>query len=1138
MPQYEVRVTDRIPNSINQKLDQIAVSADQADMSVARLRRNLNFRSSGGFDRVNQSARTSATVVSNASRSVQNYQRRVTRAARANSVFANSTASVTRTMRNLLVIAGSISLGTGIARGADEFRIVDNRISQVSTSLENQEALYQRLFSLAQETRVPIGELANSFQRFDRVLGLLGESQETSLMFTETLTKALIANGSTAQETESAITQLSQGFNSLALQGEELRAVRENVPIAVLQALSEATGESVDQLKELGRQGRLTPSVILRAFQMASEGVFESFNSLVPRLGERFTQLRNAVSDFLRDFERSTGFFETLGDQIFKLANNLETFLNRALGVAAAVVTFQLLSRGIALTSGAFAVLTGATLTFRTALISTGIGAIAVLVGSLIAFRNEIKPLGDGVTTLSDIVVASFNRISALAQEAASSIGGLFEGIFGEGVGELVIDGVASSFERLVRLGSDLFQVAKTILSVFVGIGTAIARVSEEFDRLNNEGASPLQTFGNLFVDAIRVPAGELIKLFGSLVFNVINLIQERVNNFIAQLRDINLPVFGRAFQNLQDLPSFNEQDIANFNSLVDAGFQPSEEGRRIGTAAAEGFQEGFGLIDNVIEGVTGFLVKQGQIISTDARALADARIAEEERAAAAIARGEAEIRSEREQTLFESQPNSSQSTVSSVQQEQLTAAQRINQELQFQSRFILDSVNANRELANSFNDVGSAASDSLSSAMGSLESLGNQGMDVSMSIAEGFNESFEGLGSLLDGDIEEGLPQLLRGISQIGTAFQQQRAMQEQIQGQAQALQNQQGSNSNAIPGLNRALAGNFLRQGDPGGANAFNQNQRFRVQQLQSGFGQRLQGQQGQSNVAQVGQDAQQAQQQIDQATESVNRFSQAAGINSQQGITGQAQNQQGSSLFGGGENQTQSIQTTQQALQMLLTTSQEANTAIQMLAMIDFTQLSTSVQTSSQSFNMLPQAASQAASGVESSMDQILASLDEVIDRANQAASAVAGVGGGGGGLFGGGGGGGLFGGFMRGGFTGNVSRRRVAGVVHGREYVVNAGATRGNRAALEQLNRTGSLPAGGGRSGGVTINNNAGAVISTSNDSNGDLMIEVDRRIERQNQSLDGRLAALTTNPNSRFSKSLRNNTQGGSRRRSG
>ena len=153
MPQYEVRVTDRIPNSINQKLNEIAASAGRADMSVAQLRRNLNFRSSGGFDRVNQSARTSATVVSNAGRSVQNYQRRVTRAARANNVFATSTASVTRSMRNLLVIAGSISLGTGIARGADEFRIVDNRISQVSTSLENQEALYLSLIHISEPTR-------------------------------------------------------------------------------------------------------------------------------------------------------------------------------------------------------------------------------------------------------------------------------------------------------------------------------------------------------------------------------------------------------------------------------------------------------------------------------------------------------------------------------------------------------------------------------------------------------------------------------------------------------------------------------------------------------------------------------------------------------------------------------------------------------------------------------------------------------------------------------------------------------------------------------------------------------------------------------------------------------------------------
>jgi hypothetical protein len=53
-----------------------------------------------------------------------------------------------------------------------------------------------------------------------------------------------------------------------------------------------------------------------------------------------------------------------------------------------------------------------------------------------------------------------------------------------------------------------------------------------------------------------------------------------------------------------------------------------------------------------------------------------------------------------------------------------------------------------------------------------------------------------------------------------------------------------------------------------------------------------------------------------------------------------------------------------------------------------------------------------------------------------------------------------GGGSFLGFASGGYTGgDVSK--VAGVVHGREYVVNAAATAKHRALLEALNRGGTL-----------------------------------------------------------------------------
>ena len=57
-----------------------------------------------------------------------------------------------------------------------------------------------------------------------------------------------------------------------------------------------------------------------------------------------------------------------------------------------------------------------------------------------------------------------------------------------------------------------------------------------------------------------------------------------------------------------------------------------------------------------------------------------------------------------------------------------------------------------------------------------------------------------------------------------------------------------------------------------------------------------------------------------------------------------------------------------------------------------------------------------------------------------------------------------------GFESGGYTGNVGRKEMAGVVHGREFVMNADATQRNRPLLEALNR-GDTVAGYARGGYV-------------------------------------------------------------------
>jgi tape measure domain-containing protein len=85
-----------------------------------------------------------------------------------------------------------------------------------------------------------------------------------------------------------------------------------------------------------------------------------------------------------------------------------------------------------------------------------------------------------------------------------------------------------------------------------------------------------------------------------------------------------------------------------------------------------------------------------------------------------------------------------------------------------------------------------------------------------------------------------------------------------------------------------------------------------------------------------------------------------------------------------------------------------------------------------------------------------------------------------------------------GFAAGGYTGNSGERDVAGVVHGREFVVNAAATRKNRAALEAMNA-------GRTSGGVTVNvvNNApGVVVEAREVSRGEVEVIARRAVREE------------------------------------
>jgi hypothetical protein len=117
-----------------------------------------------------------------------------------------------------------------------------------------------------------------------------------------------------------------------------------------------------------------------------------------------------------------------------------------------------------------------------------------------------------------------------------------------------------------------------------------------------------------------------------------------------------------------------------------------------------------------------------------------------------------------------------------------------------------------------------------------------------------------------------------------------------------------------------------------------------------------------------------------------------------------------------------------------------------------------------------------------------------------------------------------------GFQSGGYTGEMGVNQVAGIVHGKEFVMNAEATARNRPALEAMNKGATI--GGGAQVSVFIEN-----YGTSKDFEVQQLSETDIRIIARDEARStvrteapSVISAEIGNPNSSVSKSLARNTQ--------
>lgn len=554
-----VEVKDGVASTIPAKIDRIAASARTAHTALEKLQQELNSLNGSGLDRLNSAINGSASALQNlvnaqnqqnnaAQRALLNQQRLATETARTATQqqrlqtetqrtatqqqrlstetqrtttqtqrLATETARTTQAQTNAATAAirqqqaqarldqtlnGSASAARNASTGivgyvkslaslaaaftalkgalnfANEYTVVNNKIKTVTDSVGQQETLLKRLYETSIQTSTGIDTVTQAFIRFDRPMAAMGKSQEETIRLITTINKELANTGATTTEAASAVLQLGQAFGSGLLQGDEFRSLAENMP-TLLDAVAKAMGVTRGEVKKLGSDGKITSEVLLKALTDMQAKTDETYAKTQQTVPQAMQNIKTALTLAIGEMDKALGVTENLAKGLNFLAQNMGY-----VGVAAAVLGVALLAVFGAPLLAALSAATGAVISFTVALTANPIGLIAVAIAGaiayVIAFGDEIKVTEDGLVNLQDVAASVWSYIKEGFGVLGDYIVAAWDYVMG-----LVNENTTYWGDHFNNVGMDLLNVAKTVgnflIGTFVGSYTVIKAAWNNF---------------------------------------------------------------------------------------------------------------------------------------------------------------------------------------------------------------------------------------------------------------------------------------------------------------------------------------------------------------------------------------------------------------------------------------------------------------------------------------------------------------------------------------------------------------------------------------------------------------------------------------------------------------------------------
>lgn len=270
---------------INTNLNKTKVTLGEVDKTGA-----------GAFSKVKSEASKAVGPVETLNKEVSKIPAAANRGATA---FDGMKMSLVNVASLIYTIRSALQALSSITNIVDNYTLTSARLDLVNDGLQTTAQLQEDIFDSALRARSEYESTATAVSKIGLLAGDAFTNTKEIVSFAELMNKSFKVGGSSIQEQNAAMYQLTQAMAAGKLQGDEFRSVMENAPM-LAQAIATYTGKTMGELKQMSAEGTISADIIKNALFTAAEDINTKFQSLPMTFSDSMLAFKNGA---LRAFQ-------------------------------------------------------------------------------------------------------------------------------------------------------------------------------------------------------------------------------------------------------------------------------------------------------------------------------------------------------------------------------------------------------------------------------------------------------------------------------------------------------------------------------------------------------------------------------------------------------------------------------------------------------------------------------------------------------------------------------------------------------------------------------------------------------------------------------------------------------------------